>query len=127
MKRLYGLQAAAMLTLFAPAARTETANGIAIDLNDYDGPLVVLAASALGTGTTPTLAITLEDSDDNSTFGAVTEYTSVAVTDAAAVANKQVIDTSALKRYVRAVVTIGGDTPSFACAVLAFGVKKAMP
>ena len=115
------------LVLAAAAQRTSTLTGTGIDVLDYEGvALAVLNASA-GTGTTPTLDVKLQHSDDDSTYADVTGGTFTQVTDAAETAGVQVlkVNVSDLKRYVRVIGTIAGTTPSFEFGVEFVGIKKA--
>jgi hypothetical protein len=124
---LNALAQAVGLVLAAAARRTSTLTGTGIDVLDYEGvALVVLNASA-GTGTNPTLDVKLQHSDDDSTYADVTDGTFTQVTDVAGSAGVQVkrINVSDLKRYVRAIGTIAGTTPSFDFAVEFVGIKKA--
>ena len=122
-------------SIFAPAARTASANGTGLDLADYEGMCVLSLESAAGTGTAPTLDFKLQESDDNTTFTdvAVASLFSsnnsaagafVQVTGAAASVQSRTVDASQLKRYVRGVFTIGGTTPSFTCQASLIGQKK---
>lgn len=124
---LNAMAQAIRLVLAAAARRTSTLTGTGIDVLAYEGvALVVLNASA-GTGTTPTLDVKLQHSDDNSTYVDVTGGTFTQVTDVAGSAGVQVkkINVSDLKRYVRVIGTIAGTTPSFDFAVEFIGIKKA--
>lgn len=124
---LNALAQAVGLVLAAAARRTSTLTGTGIDVLDYEGvALVVLNASA-GTGTDPTLDVKLQHSDDDSTYVDVTDGTFTQVTDVAGSTGVQVkkINVSDLKRYVRAIGTIAGTTPSFDFAVEFVGIKKA--
>lgn len=112
------------LNLFPSAARTATANGTGVDLQQYSGDVAVLLDSAAGTGTSPTLDVKLQDSADNSTFADISGATFTQVTSAAAAQEKIVINKDAARRYVRAVATIGGTSPSFTFSVNAVGIKK---
>ncbi len=115
------------LVLAAAARRTTTLTGTGIDVLHYEGvALAVLNASA-GTGTTPTLDVKLQHSDDNSTYADVTGGAFTQVTDVAGTAGVQVkrVNVSDLKRYVRAIGTIAGTTPSFDFGVEFIGIKKA--
>lgn len=107
------------------AARTATANGaVAADLRTYDGDIAYLLDCAAGTGTTPTLDLKVQDSDDGSTGWA--DVTGATFTQVAAVASQQklVVNKSAIKRYTRVVYTIAGTTPSFTFSVNILGVPK---
>jgi len=109
--------------LFAPAARTTTANGTGVDVTDYEGVATVLLTSAAGTGTTPTLDVKLADSADNSTWADIPGATFAQVTTAA---SEQLLafDVQAARKFVRAQCTIAGTTPSFTFAVAFVGIKK---
>ena len=115
------------LVLAAAARRTSTLTGTGIDALHYEGvALVVLNASA-GTGTTPTLDVKLQHSDDNSTFADVTGAAFTQVTSDGGTAGAQVmkVNVSDLKRYLRVIGTIAGTTPSFDFGVEFLGIKKA--
>lgn len=94
----------------APAIRTASANGTGVDLQGYEGALIVINT---GTITDGTHAIDIQESDDNSTF------TSVAAADligtepsiGAADDNKDYkIGYIGAKRYIRVAVTVSGAT-----------------
>lgn len=104
----------------APATRTTSANGTGVDVRNADDILFVLT-NGTTSGTTPTLDVTVEDSADNSSFAAVSGYAFTQVTAAIAGGSAALtlqVPKRAVRRYVRAVATIAGTTPSFACAVL---------
>jgi hypothetical protein len=105
------------------AARTSTGQTSGIDLKNYDGDVVFLLDSAAGTGTSPTLDVTIEDSADNSSFAAITGAAFTQVVDAAS-AQKLVVNKDSARRYVRVKYTITGTTPSFTFSVNAVGVTK---
>ena len=105
------------------AARTSTGQTSGIDLKNYDGDVVFLLDSAAGTGTSPTLDVTIEDSADNSSFAAITGAAFTQVVDAAS-AQKLVVNKDSARRYVRVKYTVGGTTPSFTFSVNAVGVLK---
>jgi len=105
------------------AARTSTGQTSGIDLKNYDGDVVFLLDSAAGTGTSPTLDVTIEDSADNSSFAAISGAAFTQVVDAAS-AQKLVVNKDSARRYVRIKYTVGGTTPSFTFSVNAVGVLK---
>lgn len=111
-------------SLFIPAARTTTANGTSIDVLDYMGVAKAILDSALGTGTTPTLDVKIQDSADNSVFADVAGAVFAQVTAAANVLLAIALDMDAVRRYIRAVATIGGTTPSFTFSVHLVGRKN---
>lgn len=113
-----------VLELLPGARRTATANGSGVDLKDYDGKLKVILATSLGGGTTPTLDVKLQDSADNSTFADISGATFTQVTDSADATEAIGLEVTPRDRYIRAVVTISGTSPTFDCAVIAVGAKK---
>lgn len=90
----------------APAAnRTATANGVAVDLANYDGCLAVINFGVITDGGwTPKL----QESDDNSTFTDVAAADQVGTFTEAGSASDETTQQAAYigtKRYVRVVVT----------------------
>ena len=119
---------ASVLSLLDPAERSASANGSAVDILNYEGQAAAILQSAAGTGTTPTLDVKLQDSEDGSTGWAdVIGAAFAQVTNAAASIQVVKFNASAAKRYIRAVATVGGTTPSFACAVSFVGKKQIVP
>jgi hypothetical protein len=112
----------------APAAsRTSTLTGTGIDVLEYEGVALVLLNASAGTGTSPTLDVKLQHSDDDSTYEDVTSGAFTQVTDVAETAGVKVmkLNVSDLKRYLRVVGTIAGTTPSFDFGVEFVGITKA--
>lgn len=103
---------------FRPNAVTATANGTGVDTQGYADGMVILEVGTVS-GTTPSMTVKIQESDDNSTFADITGATFTAVT---ASNSSQVLRLSELnvtrKRYVRAVATISGTTPSFAFSTI---------
>ena len=119
---------ASVLSLLDPAARIATVNGSAADILDYESFAAAILQSAAGTGTTPTLDVKLQDSADGSTGWAdITGAAFAQVTNVAASAQVLKFNASAVRRYIRAVATVGGTTPSFMCAVSFVGKKQIIP
>lgn len=112
-----------LMNLLPSAARTATVTGSAVDIQLMSGRCAVILDSAAGTGTTPTLDVVIQDSDDGST-GWATVSTFAQVTNAAAVQTKNSLDSNGTKRYVRAVGTITGTSPSFAFSVNLLGARQ---
>ena len=115
------------LVLAAAARRTSTLTGTGIDVLDYEGVALAVLNASEGTGTTPTLDVKLQHSDDDSTYADVTSGAFAQVTDVAGTAGVQIlkVNVSDLKRYVRVIGTIAGTTPSFDFGVEFVGIKKA--
>lgn len=120
-------QALEKLQLFscvANAAVTSTATSAAIDLKEYDGDVSLILTSAAGTGSSPTLDVKVQDSDESGgTYGDLTGAAFTQVTDSASM---QVITFSKdeAKRYIKIVQTVGGSTPSFTFSINGLALKK---
>ena len=98
---------------FRPAALTSTANGTSVDTKGYNSAMVALEVGAV-TGTSPTLDVKIQESSDNSTW---TDVSGATFTQVTASNNSQVLRVEGLgtsrSRYLRAVATIAGTSPSF--------------
>lgn len=103
------------LTLQASAANTATNSGAATDVGLFRELVVFLNVTA-GSGTTPTLNVKIQTSDDGGTTwydvpsGAFTQATGVTT---------QILSFTTFGDTVRCVSTIAGTTPSFTYAVKA--------
>jgi hypothetical protein len=106
------------------AARSATGVGSAVDVLDYDGDLLFVLDSAAGTGTTPTLDVTITASDTSG--GTYTAISGAAFTQVTGTASQQklAISKDDVKRYLKVAYTISGTTPSFTFSVNAVGSKK---
>lgn len=115
-----------LLELAAPAAVTATGNGTGVDRTGLEGRGVALLASAAGTGTTPTLDVKLQDSADDVTYADIVGATFTQVTGAAAAFEKIAVelDLSGIKKFIRAVDTVGGSTPSFTRSIMLAAAAK---
>ena len=114
--------------LLANDSRTASANGTGFDTqgsNDVEGEAIfILASDAASAGSSPTLDVKLQESDDNSSFSDISGATFTQVTDAAST-QKISINTNDYGRYIRAVGTIGGtSSPAFTYAVVMVYSKK---
>lgn len=116
------------INLLPMASVTSTGNGTGVDVTDYVGSLAVILSAKNTAGTTPTLDIKLQESDDNSTFTDIAGATFTQVTDAgtlAATIEKIEVKVDSAKRYIRAAKTIGGtSSPAFMTSLVAVGVKQ---
>jgi hypothetical protein len=113
-----------LVALLPAAVVTASGNGTGKDLQQLDGEIGVILDSAGGTGNADNrLNVKLQESDDNSTFSDITggAFTQVAVT---ASQQKISLNKNELKRYVRAVKTVAGTTPSFVVSVSIVGINK---
>lgn len=119
------MDATTVTELLATATRTTTATGSAFDIHDYDGRYQIILTSSVGTGTTPTLDVKVQDSADGSTGWAdLSGATFTQVTDAADSTEAITIDTDTAKAYIRIVGTIAGTTPSFSFGVVGVGATQ---
>jgi hypothetical protein len=128
MTHLLNALAQATGSVLAPAdQRNSTLTGTGIDVLDYEGVALVLLNTSAGTGTSPTLDVKLQHSDDDSAYVDVNSGAFSQVTDAAETAGVKVmkVNASDLKRYLRVVGTIAGTSPSFDFGVEYVGIRKA--
>ena len=106
----------AVFSLRPTSVSTDT-NGSSVDTQGYNSAAFVLEVGAV-TGTTPTLDVKIQESDDASTWSDVSGATFTQVT---ATGNSQIIRVEDLNntrsRYLRAVLTLGGTSPVFVCGV----------
>jgi hypothetical protein len=103
--------------LLPAAAATVTANGASVDVRDLSGVAAIVLDSAAGTGTTPTLAIAIQDSPDGTTgWAAIPGATFTQVAGTASL-QKIGVNVNACRGFLRAVETVGGTTPSFVRSV----------
>lgn len=99
-----------------PQAATASANGTGVDTLGYDSAMITLEVGTVS-GTTPTLDVKMQHSDDNSSFSDISGATFTQVTASNASKTLNLSLGGARKRYIRAVATIAGTTPNFALAV----------
>lgn len=116
-------------TLLACDSRTASADGTGFDLEGSNGAegeaIVILASDAASAGVTPTLDVKLQESDaEGSGYTDISGATFTQVTTSQAL-EKITINTNDVKRYLRAVGTIGGtSSPAFTYSVaLVYGKK----
>ena len=119
---LSDLNALSGADLAYPNVATANATGPAVDLQQYIGVLKVTQHVGAAAGT---LDGKIQDSADNVTFADVAGLTFPTVNAANASLAIQV-DTRAVRRYIRHVVTIAGGNPSFAYSAGLIGQKKVM-
>ena len=114
----------ALAALFPTAALTTTTNGSALNVVDFLGRIKVILDSAAGTGTTPTLDVKLQDSPDGSTGWADIAGAVFAQVVAGASLQSIGVTIDQHDRFIRAVATIAGGTPSFTFSVNMIGNKE---
>jgi hypothetical protein len=105
-----------------PAVRTANANGGVIDTMGYDNLEVVVSAGDIDLADTDEAYVVKlqEGAASNGSDAADISGASVAITADNQLKTIRVngLGTGSRKRYMRAVLTVGGTTPSIPCAVL---------
>lgn len=103
-----------VLASLVPATRTADANGTGVDTLGYENAMLVVAAGDIDLASTDeTYVVELEESDDNSTWSDVTGF-DVTITADNEVDQVRIPNLNTTrKRYLRAVLNVGGTTPSF--------------
>lgn len=96
-----------------PAVRTADANGTGVDTKGYsDGMLVACVGDIDLADGNETYVVNLEESDDNSSFAAVSGI-SITITADNQHKEARIADLNLTrKRYLRAVLDVGGTSPS---------------
>ena len=108
----------------ASASVTATATSSAIDLKEFDGDVLLVLNCAAGTGSSPTLDIKVQDSDETGgTYGDLSGAAFTQVTDAASLQTLEV-NKDECKRFIKIVQTVGGSSPVFVYGISLVGAKK---
>jgi hypothetical protein len=126
MNPIHALAKAKLSELAPVVSRTSALDGTALDIQAYEGSvLVILAASAAIAGTDPTLAVKVQHADtEGGTYADVPGGAFAGITDTAG-HEVLVLNADNLKRWVKVVGTIGGtSSPEFAFGVSIAGLHK---
>ena len=108
----------------ASASVTATATSGAIDLKEFDGDVLLVLNCAAGTGSSPTLDIKVQDSDETGgTYGDLSGAAFTQVTDSASVQTLEV-NKDECKRFIKIVQTVGGSSPVFVYGISLIAAKK---
>lgn len=112
-----------------PASVTATTNGSGVDLRDFDGAMIVFQAGTVDTGNgDETYAPSIEESDDNSNFSTVAASDLEGALVNMTANSVQRAGYKGAKRFIRAVLTLGGTTPSInASALVVRGLPHRTP
>lgn len=94
------------------AARTATAQSSAVAAPGAAAHCVLMVHATVVTGTGPTLVGSLEQSPDQSTWTAIAGSSTAQLAAAGNALSTAIVTDD----YVRAVLTIGGTSPSFTCS-----------
>jgi hypothetical protein len=118
-------------TLLPAASRSASANGTGVDVSLYEGHAIVLVELTNVSGTTPTADFKLQECDTSggtyTDLGAAGSlHAAVAATQVGAASSLQklAVEIQATKKYVRAVLTLGGTSPVYTCSAYIVGQKK---
>ena len=108
----------------ASASVTATATSSAIDLKEFDGDVLLVLNCAAGTGSSPTLDIKVQDSDE--TGGTYGDLSGAAFTQVTTSASLQTLEVNKdeCKRFIKLVQTVGGSSPVFVYGISLVGAKK---
>lgn len=98
------------VTLHASAAMTATGSGTGVELGD-SGTLILTLDVTAASGTTPSMTVSVETSEDNSTWRTLGSFT------AKTAAGAERKSFPGVDQYARATWTITGTTPSFTFTV----------
>lgn len=116
-----------VIELLPIATRTSSANGTGVDVREYEGLMSAVLHSAAGTGTSPTQNVKLQSSPDDSAWTDIAGAAFTEVDDTAGGSLQKItFNKQAGSRYVRAVDTIAGTSPSFDAGVTLIGRKEAI-
>lgn len=109
-----------------PETITTDTLSAAIDLQAYDGDLVLLLQTPGSTGNADnTLTVTLHESDTSGGSYTLASNTSMTQVGYNTASNQKVsIDSNALKQFVKISFDVAGTSPSYSCAAALLGVKK---
>ena len=108
----------------ASASVTATATSSAIDLKEFDGDVLLVLNCAAGTGSSPTLDIKVQDSDETGgTYADLSGATFTQVTDSASLQTLEV-NKDECKRFIKIVQTVGGSSPVFVYGISLIAAKK---
>lgn len=107
-----------------PQTATATVTGGAVDLVETDGPCFAIVAVGTVSGTSPTLDVKVQESDTSA--GTYTDISGATFAQITASNKTLAINFKRSKRFVRLLATIAGTSPSFACAGIIFGEKRAV-
>lgn len=112
-----------------PATRTTDANGTGIDALGYESAKLVIAAGDIDLASTDeTYAFKVQHSDDNSAWSDISGATTTVTADNQLKEIQILGIGTSVKRYLRAVLDVGGTTPSIPCsAVFELGRAQRKP
>lgn len=108
-------QAYKAISLIRPQTATATVTGTGVSIDSYLGDAAAIVDLGAASGTSATCIVTIQGSTDDSTYTTLTTFGTLTDTSDSKLACGQV--SLGGYKYVRAVATIAGTSPSFALAV----------
>ncbi len=116
------------LDLIPIASVVATANGTGVDTQIYSGQIALVLDAKNTAGSSPTMAITFEDSANNSSFTAISPSVAFTGLTTSTSVQKVVMPRAGVRRYIRAVMTLGGtNSPAYLISVKGYAMKKYLP
>lgn len=116
----------AALESVRPQVATADVDGETVDLRGFDSATVAVAIGAV-TGTAGDATVTLEESDDGTTFTDVADADILGSEPTLAANNDYQFGYIGSKRYVRAVFSLGGETNVAVSAMVIAGHPHTAP
>ena len=110
----------------APQVATADVDGTGVDLQDYDSVAVLVTTGAI-TGAAGDAVVTLEESDDDITYTAVSSDDIIGTTENLVANSASRFGYRGTKRYIRAAFALGGETNVAICADIVGGDLKRDP
>lgn len=105
------------ISLVRPQTATSTVTGTGVDTMGYGDDAAIILDLGAASGTSATLDVVIQTSPNNSTWTTRTTFATLTDTSDNKIACGRLNLDIASARYVRALATIAGTTPSFAFAV----------
>lgn len=105
------------------ARLSASADADGVDISDYIGTIKLPYSVTAVSGTTPTLAAKIQESDDDSTYTDVADGAYTGLTDADGF-ETLTLDTRALKKYIRLSETVGGTDPVYDTGLVLIGRRQ---
>lgn len=106
---------------------TSTKTGTAVDFQDCGIEVVsILSLGTIASTVSPEASVTvkLQESDDDSSYTDITSATHTAVDRDDDLGSEIILTARRTKRYVRAVATVAGASPSFPASVVLMAPKQ---
>lgn len=116
----------AALESIRPQVATGAVNGETVDLRGYDSATIAVSIGAI-TGTAGDATVTLEESDDGTTFSDVADADILGTEPTLAANNDYQFGYIGGSRYVRAVFALGGETNVAVSAMVVAGHAHKAP